>query len=733
MKLMRHSFLTLLFPGFAALLLSCSTTKVLPENQEWLAKNKVVVRGDRHYSARDLMPYIKQKENNSFLGWRPFLYIYNWQDGKGKGWDKFVTKIGDPPVVFEEGQVTASETSLENHLDYIGYYGSTVRGVIERKKPREVTVTYYVDLGRRYRIDSLAYDLPADSSFRAAFCADTSRMTVRKGSWLSENALSAEAERSSAWMRNQGYYGFSKTDFIYEADTLSRPGKAVLTVRVPRPVEKVEFGEVTLDYPARFQFNEKVLRGLNTIRPGTTYSEEVVNNTYSRLSQLQAFSAVNIETSLGEDRRVRSAVTLTRSRIQGFKVNLQASTNANWLFGISPQISYFHKNIFGGSEVLNVSLMTNHQFMFNSKVASNEVGVSLGLRIPKFVFLPYKVFPRQMPHTDIKLSFSYQQRPEYKRIIASASFGYVGNFNNLLAYQLYPLQLGVVSTPYIDDTFYKSLTNNPFLLSSFNPHFDMGLSGTLLFKTSPQAVPKTSYFYARFQLDLSGNLLSAFHSVLPKKYNQDSEMMVAQVFGMPYNQYVRGEWSFVETLRFGKDDRHALALRLLIGAGIGYGNSLSLPFEKMFYCGGASSMRGWQARTLGPGRSQAYDFFAIPSQVAGAKVELNAEYRFPIVWKLEGAAFVDVGNIFEILTPKMLQLAQSQGDPLDVSSFSFDHLENLAASWGIGLRVNLDFIVLRLDAGFRLHDPARTQRWLSFKDMFSKDGAALHFGVGYPF
>ena len=172
---------------------SCSATRVLSEDQEWLAKNKIVVQGDKRYNGRELQPYLKQKENNSFLfGWKPFLYVYNWQDGKGKGWDKFVKKLGDAPVIFEENLVSGTERSMLTHLNYTGYYHSKVRSEIVRKKPKEVTVTYYVQPGQRRRIDSLVYLLPSDSTLRAIFCADTVNSTIRKGSWLSGSARKPE-------------------------------------------------------------------------------------------------------------------------------------------------------------------------------------------------------------------------------------------------------------------------------------------------------------------------------------------------------------------------------------------------------------------------------------------------------------------------------------------------------------------------------------------------------------
>lgn len=720
-----------LLPIWLALVIvaSCSTTRVLSEDQEWLAKNKIIVKGDKQYNGRELQPYLKQKENNSFLfGWKPFLYVYNWQDGKGKGWDKFVKKIGDPPVIFEEGQVSSSERSLLGHLDYTGYYHSKVSSEVVRKKPKEVTVTYYVEPGPRRRIDSLVYQLPADSTLRAIFCADTVNSTVRKGTWLSEKALDAEADRASAYLRNKGYYGWSKAHFSYEADTISRPGQTILTVKVAHTVEKRDFGPVTIDYPAPLKFNEKVLRGLNTIRPGTPYSEEVVNNTYSRLTQLSLFSSVSVETSVGEDGRVHSAIRLSQSKLQGFKLNLQVSTNTNWLFAVTPQISYFHKNIFGGGELLNVSLRTNHQFLIGKKLSSNEVGASVSLRFPKFLLLPYSAFPRRMPHTEIKGTFTFQHRPEFRRFLVTGAFGYVGNFNNLLSYQFYPISLGVIRIPYIDANFLASMTDNPFLLNSFEEHLDAGINGTLFFKTSPQAVPKESYFYSRFNLDLSGNLISLFNKLLPTRGSEAEGSEYRVLFGLPYYQYARGELSLVETLRLGKDERQSLVFRLLIGAGIGYGNSISMPFEKLFYAGGSNSMRGWQARTLGPGAGPMYDYFVIPSQVADAKFEFNVEYRFPMFWKIEGAAFVDVGNIYNIF-----RNTQYAAPDVYKSAFSFDHLESLAANWGVGLRLNLDFIVIRVDAGLRFHDPQYEKRWVEFKRMFSKNGAAIHFGIGYPF
>ncbi len=128
-------------------------------------------------------------------------------------------------------------------------------------------------------------------------------------------------------------------------------------------------------------------------------------------------------------------------------------------------------------------------------------------------------------------------------------------------------------------------------------------------------------------------------------------------------------------------------------------------------------MRGWQARSVGPGDSEYISKFSIPSQTGDFKMEFDAEYRFPLFWKVEGAAFLEAGNVWNL-------------SELDIDSYT-----QFAADWGVGLRLNLDFIVLRFDCGLKLHDPSKSgeERWLGYKEWFRNDGFALHFGVGYPF
>lgn len=698
----------LILPVLAGLLATGCATQRLAEGEYRLAGNKIKVEG-KQISSSELTSYLAQKPSTSFLG---------------------IRRPGAPLVVHDDRQVQTSAENIENHLEYIGYYGSKVTSEVEYKRNRAY-VTYHVFPGKRYTIRSIDFELPQDEAFRKEFETDKPRITIKEGQYLAESTLEAETVRSAEFFRNRGYYGFDKSFYFCEADTLSHDGTAALTMAIrdyPRngspeeakPHRKFTIGNVTLSYPKEIPIRTYVLEELNVLRPGMPYSERAVNATYSRLSNLSVFNSVNVTMNPVSDNVVDCDINLLNGGVQGFKANLEASVNSTGLFGISPQLNYFHKNFFHGGELFNLGLKGNFQFKTKDKVRSTEFSVSSTLRIPKLIGLPNSLFRGpNLPHTDLTLGFSYQDRPEYKRMMISTSFGYTGTFRRNFTYQFFPFQANIVRLlGNISESFAERLVEDLFLLNAYSDHFDMGMGGMLYYTTDPTPIPKRTYTYGRLTFDLAGNALSLFNSAMPT--NQVGQHTIWQI---PYAQYVRGELQLGQTFRFGDGDAQAVAFRFLVGAGYGYGNSTTVPFEKQFYAGGANSMRGWQARALGPGRVQPWsEYFLIPSQTGDFKMEANVEYRFPIVWKLEGALFADAGNVWN------LRLA----DYMEGSNFSFD---TIAADWGMGIRVNLDFILVRIDLGLKVYEPCRPAgERLIGPELWLKGGNfALHFGVGYPF
>lgn len=713
--------------ALALLAVSCSTTKVLGEGEYRLSKNELQVNNPNEFNANSLRPYIKQEAKGGFLfGWNPFMSIYNWSaSNPDSPFGKFCRKIGSAPTIYNPDMVEASAENIRHHLDYLGWYGSKVETDVKVKR-RQVTVGYNIALGKRYRIDSLFFSLPERGEFARDFMADTSALTIHIGDWLSEEALEEESERGSASFRNKGYYGFTKHHYSFIADTISQPGRTILEMHVgeqsrnentadPAPLSKFYYNKVSIERPVSLNIKESILRELNTIHPGGQYSEEEVNNSYRRLSSLRFFSSVGVGMTQVDTNKVDCEITLSQSPLQGFKVNLEASTNSSGLMGVSPQLSFYHKNLFHGGEWLNLSFMGNFQFKFNDPTRSDEFGVSAGLSLPRFLGLPYSFFKGpSIPRTEINLAYNYQNRPEYTRNTFSTSFGYSGVLKERITYQFYTLQINAVRLFNMDPAFNESLEKNPFIKYAYQDHFDAGSGGNIYLQSRSASNPQASFNYLRLSLDLSGNLLSLADGLL--RHNEDGAGLI---FGSPYTQYVRGEISTGRTWKFGPDHRQAFATRILAGAGYAYGNSSALPFEKQFYSGGANSMRGWQSRALGPGLSEPNSLFIIPSQTGDMKLEANMEYRFGLFWKIAGALFVDAGNVWMLQPDAVLD----------------NFAESIAADWGTGVRVDMDFIVLRIDMGMRLHDPARAagERWLKPSQWLHRNGYAIHFGVGYPF
>lgn len=755
MSLRGFSNIAIVLLLIATILNSCSTVKVVPDGSFRLKENKVIIANHSqypNYQASDIQPYIKQKPNSYFIGkWNPFIYVYNWSNGKNNGWDRFVKKVGQAPVIFDPEQVDKSKDNMNIHLNFLGYYGSSIVDSLYAEK-KKATVIYEVTLGKQFPIKKINYII-RDSLLRDKYLSDTLNSLIKRGLPLSEKLLESESERAAAIFRDDGFYGFSKNYFFFKADTLSIRDSAILEVRIEnytrnelerdaKPHKRFYIGKVTLYpvsdvvryraslgknakqildtlryndiiilYDKKLKMRPGVLENMNRVIPGSLYRESVVDNTYQRLSNLRVYNSINVSIDQVASDTVDCNIKLIPSKVQGYKLNLEASTNSTGLIGISPVVSYYNRNIFRGGEWLSLSLMGNFQFAVKDTIRSTEFGASMGISFPTFLFLPDKIFNKMIPRTDLNFAYNYQKRPEYTRNMITAQFGYSWNsLSKKWFYQINPLRFNIVKMSNMSSSFYEKI-KNPFVRDSYRDHFDFGGSYTFSFLTDPSINPKVSNFKANLQFDVAGNLISAFNKVMPTDTSN-----YHTIWGSPYSQYVRAELSLVYTWKFGKNNNSAIAVRGLAGAGFAYGNSTSLPFEKMFWAGGANSLRGWQARSIGPGISEVDTTFSIPNQNGDMRFEANVEFRFPLFWLLRGAVFFDAGNVWlkHELSPKN------------------NFLKGIAFNTGLGLRLDIQFVVIRFDWGIKLHDPS-TSSWKNFDSWFKRGGSAFQFGIGYPF
>ncbi|MBP5505280.1 MAG: BamA/TamA family outer membrane protein [Bacteroidales bacterium] len=697
----------------ALVAVACSTTSRVPEGEYMLDKNNIVFENSRTYPKSDLSAYIKQSETPSFIGiYSPFA----------------------DPIVFDRSTIGPSVSGMLRHLEYRGYYNSRIDTSVTIKG-NKAAVNYNVTLGKQYPVKKIEYSF-ADPVIRDIFYADSLNHTLHEGQMLSEESLEAEATRFSSLLRSQGYYGVTKNYLFNFADTLSVPDSALLKVEMrnytrnesplmAKPLKKHTIRNVSYSMPPNMRVKQSFLDDINLIESGMTYSEELITTTYQRFSGNRIFNTVNISlTPIDTTGDIDCVIALTPAKMQNFEVNMDASTNSSGLIGLTPSLTYNHLNLFGGGEVLSLGFRGNFQFKLKDSAHSNEFAITTGIKFPRLLLLPFiKSRTTTLPATEISLAYNYQNRPEYTRNILSSSYGYSWSPSRNLRFAVHVPQLSIIKIYDVDQEFYANL-NSSYLQYLYQNHFDLGSNASVYYTTNTNVNPKVSYFYFRGDVSSSGLALSSLNPLFEE--NRRGQHLI---WGIQYAQYIRAQVSAVSTLRFGREGKMALATRLLAGAGYAYGNSLfSMPMEQMFYAGGANSMRGWQSRTIGPGLAQLDDTFYIYNQVGDMRLEANLELRFPLFWKLDGALFTDIGNIWNL--PKRPGFSD---DEYELSVFKAENLpKSIAMDWGLGARLDFGLLLIRVDLGVKAYDPAR-QKWLTAEERWSNDGFAVHLGIGYPF
>jgi outer membrane protein assembly factor BamA len=723
-------------------------------------------------SRKNLLGYVQQQENKRFLGWKFYLAAYNASPRCDSCWlGKVLRKFGEAPVVLNPEQTSASVYHMEQYLHSLGYYHATVSDTVSCRN-RKATVTYTVNPGSPVLIRQVNYRIQ-DSILRPFILADSLRSLVRPGMTLSVKLLEQERERIEQSLHNRGFYSFSHMLVSYVADTLLESNQADLSivlnaadppsgaldslpawnkrfrirnVHIYTEYDAVEAytnpaymsnyeelpavkygpaGSISMWYRNKQNIRKGVLLNANTIEPGSYYNESEVTQTYNNFSNLRLFRVISIRFDKAAvpdgDTLIDCTIRLSPSAAQGFSINAEVSVSSLGLLGISPAISYFHRNIFRGAEMLSINFSENYQFdpfrISDRNKQSNELGASASIGLPKF-FFPFfnRRFKNYSPRTEFTTSYNYQLRPEYTRNSLSFLFGYNWRTKPQFSYTVNILSINIVRLFNMSDDFYNSTLSDPYLRNRYENHFVFGSNAAFVYSTRQPSNPSNSV-YLRWSVGIAGNVLSLFNSRLTK--NSDNSYLV---WGTPYSQYAKTDINISYHQVF--NEKNTLAYRFFFGLGHAYGNSISLPYEEVYFSGGAYSLRGWQSRSVGPGAAPMDSTFTIPNQVGDLKLEANIEYRFNLSGIFEGALFLDAGNVWSLNYKKANEKAVFKA-----SSF----YRQIALNTGFGLRLNFDFLVIRFDVGAKLYEPRMYSGWVPAHNILAIDNLSLHFGIGYPF
>ncbi|MDE7412312.1 MAG: BamA/TamA family outer membrane protein [Muribaculaceae bacterium] len=777
----RNSLSCIFLIILAVIAAGCSTTRHLEGDSLLLDDVKIRLNDSTGLlDETELMTYVRNQENNRML-WsaKVRLGVYN-MSGKDttKWWNRFIRKLGEPPVVFDYNNSLQDADQLKKAMVNAGFLKANVEiDTISNRKKRKMKVVYDLNPGKPYIIRSVEYQFPNDT-LRDLVMRDSNRMLVRAGDVLDRSVLESERDLITTRLKNRGYYAFGKEFITFNADTTegSREVDLTLTLNPPYPFDKktllmdthreyivrnvifitdyapgvtedlstysatdtVHFKDITILYGREKYLRPNVLAENCFINPGELYRLRDVNKTYSALARLQILKFINIRfLPVGSDRGpvgfLDAYVLLTRGKSQSVAFEIEG-TNSEGDLGVAAGINYSHKNIAKGSETLSTKIRGAYEslsgnlsgFIHNRYM---EYSIEAGINFPKFKapFLKESFKRRIMASTEFNVSMNYQERPEYTRIISTAGWSYKWTeHNNRDRHTFTPIDINYVYLPESTNDFINQIApDNPLLRYSYEDHFIMRL-GYNFYHTNkrrdrPWRIAQRNIFTLRVNGEVAGNLLFALNSIFNHRPNFHSDPY--KVFGIRYSQYAKAEADLAFLHIF--NERNALAWHAGFGIGVPYGNSTVLPFEKRFYGGGANGVRGWDVRTLGPGRypgtNSVSDFI---NQCGDIRLELSAEYRAKLFWVVEGAAFIDVGNIWTIRN----YATQPYG------TFYFNSFyKELAAAYGLGVRLDFSYFLLRFDLGMKAHNPAiNAEPWPLIHPKWHRD-SSFHFSIGYPF
>ena len=688
------------------------------------------------YDAGALKQYVRQKE-------------------KPKLFSLFKNPFSRKPVIYDTLQARLTCQDLVKAMQNQGFMhaGVSLNTTTEGKK---LDAKYTLHPGIPYVMGKVEYDVEDENIQNILHLDDPDNQNLKPGMRFSVEALDNERKRIANLLMDDGYFRFNK-DFIYfSADTIAGQNDIALTLHLTK--YKASSNAPETDHPRyqirninylsndsdRIHLRRQVLLNATALKEGRPYSASALQRTYNNFARLQAVKYTNIRfAEVPDSNRIAYVGESQNTGDDDFNrlldCNIQVSTNKPSTisfqpegtntagdFGAAASLTYTNRNLFRGSEQLSIELRGAYEAITGLEGYQDqnytEYSVEGKLVFPRFVapFLSKNFRRRQTANSELSVSWDLQNRPEFHRRVFSTAWRYRwAEPRHHLAWRFDLLDLNYVYMPWISETFKKDYLDNvdnrnAILRYNYEDIFIMKMGFGLTYSNGVDAF--------RLNVESAGNLLDGFSKTLGFRTNSQGQHTFLNI---AYAQYAKFDFDYTHLLQL--DKRNALALHAGLGVAYPYGNSTVLPFEKRYFSGGANSVRGWGVRELGPGKYKGNDGrIDFINQTGDLKLDLNAEYRTALFWKFEGALFLDAGNIWTLRN-----YAEQPGGQFKINEF----YKQIAAAYGLGLRLNFDYFILRLDMGMKAINPAYEsgdEHWAIIHPKLSRD-FSFHFAVGLPF
>ncbi|WP_240410586.1 translocation and assembly module lipoprotein TamL [Hymenobacter oligotrophus] len=696
-----------------------------------------------------------------------------------------IMRLGQAPAVYDSTLTSVTADQMRIYLRSHGYFRSRVQAT-DTAQNRRVTVTYRIHEGQPFLVSQLRYDI-ADSAVAKAIRADSSRSLLRVGQTYNEELIGRERSRIESVLKNAGYYDFRQQFITLEADTSFEPYTVRLLLQVANPpgqqthrvysVRNVSF--VTDAGVNRFgiqrdtvrrngvyylafnhRFSTRILDRKLAVRPGDRYSLQNTIQTQRQLSGMDVFrfAGVNyqkVEAPADSVRFGQLDAVVSTTPMKRFQETTELG--GTYVAGLPGPFGNFRvrvRNAFGGAEVLDIGLRAGLEGQYILAGNENEgqqvgnqrttqLGADINLTLPQFL-LPWhsnRLFTRYSPRTRLSTAYTYVKRQEYTRTNLEFTYDYIWQHSAYKQFILTPLDISLINTSAIDDTFRVRLGRQPngqALLRSFQSVLVPSANATMLYNTND------------FNQTQDGRYLRLFAEIggLGRGvYTRTDELSAGRLGQRNINIKV------YDFLRLSADYRryHKLSARQFVvwrlNAGLAraltrtqirdsvsepYRSVAIIPYDRYMFAGGGSSVRAWLPRRLGVGSYRNPQLVRSESieQPGELLLEGSLEYRFPIYDYIYGAAFTDFGNVWTL-----------DRDPQRPgANFAADRFyREFAVGSGMGLRLDFTFLIVRLDFAAKVYDPTQPsgQRFVLPKAAIfntnSSNNLRLNIGIGYPF
>ena len=735
----RHQIGLLAIVPLLMLFCACSTSRDIAEGEVMLDRVSVVADGNyKDINTSLLKSYVRQKGNTRWFSLAKIpLGIYQLAGKDSTRWiNRTLHAIGEAPVLFDSLQARKTCGELQLALCNLGYLDAQVE-LFTNVKGKKLNAYYVLHPGRHYHIRNLQYDIQ-DSVI--ADVMKNFRRGLHEGMVFNVNALNEERTKLTSYLQNKGYFRFHKEFISYLADSIQASRQVDLTLQLsPYRTSNIKdtlhtrYAVRRINYSSGdpqdsvIHLRDRVLRENTMLTEGQPYSAEGLQNTYNHFGRLGAVRYTNINFQMVPD----SALLDMDVEVQTNKPSTLSfqpeGTNTAGDLGAAASLTYQNRNLFRGSETFSVQLRGAYEAIRGLEGYRNqdyvEYSVESRLTFPRFImpFLSRDMRRRIIATSEVSLLFDTQNRPEFHRRVLSAGWRYrwkpQARFDQ---YQLDLLDLNYIFMPWISETFKREYLEDN---SNYNVILRYNYEDLFIMKTGFGFSYNNNVVAIKTNLETAGNLLNLGSGLFHAEKDGKGQF---RVFNIAYAQYVKGDVDFTCNLLPNYEDQ--LVFHCGLGIAYPYGNSTVLPFEKRYFSGGANSVRGWSVRSLGPGRYKGRDGnINFITQTGDMKLDLNLEYRTHLFWKFGGALFVDAGNIWTIR-----DYEQQPGGQFKLQNF----LSDLAVSYGMGLRLNFDYFIMRFDLGMKAVNPAykteEEEHYAIFRPRLSRD-FAFHFAVGLPF